>query len=71
MDPKVSALERAFQLARSGQAATIDEIKKQLKLERYDHKVVDGGPLLAGQLKKLIFEARERKDDQKVAPTRS
>ena len=25
MDPKVSALERAFQLARSGQVASIDE----------------------------------------------
>ena len=28
-------------------------------------------PLLKGQLQKLIREARERKGDQKVAPTRS
>jgi hypothetical protein len=70
MDSKVSALERAFQLARSGQAAFAD-IEKQLDREGYDRNVVRGGPLLKGQLKKLIREARERKGDQKVAPTRS
>jgi hypothetical protein len=71
MDHKVSSLERAFQLARSGQVASIDDIKKRLKREGYEEKAVDGGPLLAGQLKKLIFEARKRKGDRKVAPTRS
>jgi hypothetical protein len=49
MDPKVSALERAFQLARSGQAASIDDIKKRLKREGYEEKAVDGGPSLAGR----------------------
>jgi hypothetical protein len=44
MDPKVSALERAFQLARSGQAATIADIKKRLKREGYEEKAVEGGP---------------------------
>ena len=34
MDPKISALERAFQLAQSGQVASIDDIKKRLKRER-------------------------------------
>jgi hypothetical protein len=72
MDPKVfSALERAFQLARSGKMAAIGDIEKQLEREGYDRKVVHGGPLLRGQLTKLIREARERKGDQKVAPTRS
>jgi hypothetical protein len=61
MDPKVSALERAFQLARSGQAASIDDIKKRLKREGYEEKAVDGGPSVAGQLRKLIIEASERK----------
>jgi hypothetical protein len=70
MDPKVSALERAFQLARSGQAATTADIKKQLKREGYEEKAV-GGPSLTGQLRKLIREASERKGDPKVAPTRS
>ena len=53
MDPKVffSALERAFQLARSGEMAAIADIEKQLDREGYDRKVVQGGPLLKGQLK--------------------
>jgi hypothetical protein len=36
VDGKVSALERAFQLARSGRIGTVDDIKKQLKQEGYD-----------------------------------
>src|SRR5271155_833054 len=68
MDHKVSALERAFQLARSGQAATIADIKKRLKREGYEEKAGDGGPSLAGQLRKLISEASERKGGPKVAP---
>jgi len=72
MDPKVfSALERAFQLARSGQMTAIGDIEKQLEREGYDRTVVCGGPVLRGQMKKLIREARERKRDQKAAPTRS
>ena len=70
MDPKVSALERAFQLARSGQVASIDDIKKRLKREGYEEKAVDGGPSLAGQLRKLINEASERKGGPRVAPSR-
>jgi hypothetical protein len=71
MDPKVSALERAFQLARSGQAASIDDIKKRLKREGYEEKAVDGGPSLARQLRKLISEASERKGGSIVAASRS
>ena len=69
MDPRVSALERAFQLARSGRVANVDEIRKELKREGYDASAMDGGPTLGMQLRKLIREARERKGDQKVAPT--
>jgi hypothetical protein len=58
MDPKVSALERAFQLAGSGQVATVDDIKKSLKLEGYDQQVVDGGPSLTSQLRNRIKAAR-------------
>jgi hypothetical protein len=68
MDPKVSALERAFQLARSGRVAKFDDIKKQLKQEGYDEKALDGGPSLRMQLRKLIREARERKSGPKAAP---
>jgi hypothetical protein len=68
MDTKVffSGLERAFQLARSGEMTAIADIEKQLDREGYDRKVVHGGPLLRGQLRKLILEA---KGDKKVAPT--
>jgi hypothetical protein len=69
MDPKVSALERAFQLAESGRVANVDDIKKRLKVEGYDQQVVDGGPSLAGQLRKLIREASKRKGGPKVAPS--
>jgi hypothetical protein len=51
---KVSPLERAFQLARSGRVAKVDEIRKQLRQEGYDESVVDGGPLLKSQLRELI-----------------
>jgi hypothetical protein len=43
MDSKVTALERAFQLARSGKMATIEDIKKRLKQEGYDERVVTDG----------------------------
>jgi hypothetical protein len=60
MDPKVSSLERAFQLAGSGQVATVDDIKKTLKLEGYDQEVVNGGPSLTLQLRNRIKAARRR-----------
>jgi hypothetical protein len=68
MESNVSALERAFQLARSGEAATTDDIKKKLEREGYDRAVVvDGGKLLELQLRKLISEASERKGCPKAA----
>jgi hypothetical protein len=58
MDSKVTALERAFQLARSGRMSSVDDIRKQLKREGYDDRVVlDGGRLLTTQLKGLIRAA--------------
>ena len=60
MDPKVSALERAFQLAGSGQVVTVDDIKKRLKVEGYEQSVVDGGPLLGAQLRARIKTATGR-----------
>jgi hypothetical protein len=58
MDSKVTALERAFQLARSGGISSLDDIRKRLKREGYDDRVVlDGGRLLTTQLKELIRAA--------------
>jgi hypothetical protein len=59
MDSKVTALERAFQLARSGEMSTIEDIKKRLKQEGYDERVVtDGGRSLTMQLRGLIGTVR-------------
>jgi hypothetical protein len=57
MDSKVTALERAFQLARSGRMATIDDIKKHLKREGYDEVVTEGGRSLTTQLRELVRNA--------------
>ena len=58
MDSKVTALERAFQLARSGHMATVDDIRKRLKHEGYDERAVaDGGRSLTTQLRGIIKAA--------------
>jgi hypothetical protein len=57
MTPNVSALERAFQLAKSGRVGGITDIRAQLKREGYDNSVVEGR-LLRSQLKALIESAR-------------
>jgi hypothetical protein len=57
VDGKVSALERAFQLARSGRLATVDDIKKQLKQEGYEVSSAYAGPSLRSQLRDLIKAA--------------
>jgi hypothetical protein len=57
VDGKVSALERAFQLARFGRLATIDGIKKQLKQEGYSVSSEYDGSSLRSQLRELIKTA--------------
>lgn len=52
-------LERAFALARSGEYATVNDIRLQLRAERFDQ--VDAhlsAPSLARQLRALCVEAR-------------
>jgi hypothetical protein len=56
VDGKVSALERAFQLARSGRLATVDDIKKQLRQEGYEVSS-EYGSSLRSQLRELIKAA--------------
>jgi hypothetical protein len=59
MDPKVSALERVFQLARSGQVANIEDIKKRLKREGYQVSAAAfEGLSIRSQLRGLIKAAR-------------
>jgi hypothetical protein len=58
VDGKFSALERAFQLARSGRIGTVDDIKKQLKQEGYDVRSRGyAGLSLRSQLRELIKAA--------------
>jgi hypothetical protein len=57
MDPKISALERAFQIAESGRVSDIKHIRAQLKREGYDERVLDSGRSLTLQLRGLIKAA--------------
>jgi hypothetical protein len=61
MDHTITALERAFQLARSGGYASVPDIKKQLSIEGYSVAQIIGGTLMK-QLAALIREARVRPD---------
>jgi hypothetical protein len=58
MDSKISALERAFQLARSGQVSKIEDIKRKLRREGYDENEIFFGQSLRVQLRELIKAAR-------------
>jgi hypothetical protein len=62
MIPNLSALERAFQLAKSGRVGGITAIRAQLKCEGYDDKVLDGGRSLSLQLRGLVKAARSASD---------
>jgi hypothetical protein len=52
-----TALERAFDLAKSGRCATIDQIRQKLKGESYNQDVVQGRSLLA-QLRAIMAATR-------------
>jgi hypothetical protein len=65
-----TALERAFQLARSGSYASLDDIKKRLKAEGYSTEQITGGAL-SKQLRVLIqtaLKSREMEPPKKPAP---
>ena len=61
-------VERAFELARSGQHATVDEIRQQMKREGHDHAQISG-PVLLKQLRALCTEsvARQAAEDEAKA----
>jgi hypothetical protein len=61
MDQKMSALERAFQLAKSGSVARLTEIASSLNREGYSASQIEG-PLLKRQLADLIKAARKSAD---------
>jgi hypothetical protein len=54
-----TTLERAFALARSGDFVTVEEIRAQLKRERFDQVEAHlTGPSITRQLRALCDEAR-------------
>jgi hypothetical protein len=58
MDHRITALERAFQLAKSGGVMDVRGIRARLKREGYDEKALNGGPSLTSQLRGIIKIAR-------------
>ncbi len=58
MDHGIRTLERAFQLARAGDCASVSDIKKRLIAEGFSGEQITG-PVLSKQLKELIPAARE------------
>jgi hypothetical protein len=59
MDHNVTALERAFQIAKSGDCKSVAELKKQLRKERYPLDKITGRTL-SRQLEALIKATRGR-----------
>ena len=53
MDPHVNAVERAFQLAKTGRYSTVEEIKRDLKKEGYLSHYIEGRTL-SRQLRDII-----------------
>ncbi len=61
MQIRVSQLERAFELARSGRCTTVADIKRRLREEGYQDDQVEG-PLLFGQLNSLMKKSASNAD---------
>jgi hypothetical protein len=57
MDQNVTSIERAFQLAKSGDCASISDIKKSLQRDGYTAGQITG-PLLLKQLRVAIRESQ-------------
>ena len=57
MDHRVTALERAFQVAKSGKCSSVADLKKQLHAEGYSIAQITGRTLVK-QLEVLIKMAR-------------
>jgi hypothetical protein len=53
MDQNTTALERAFELARSGKVATVDALRYRLRAEGYSDATIKG-KTLSTQLRALI-----------------
>jgi hypothetical protein len=59
VDPNKTTIERAFELARSGECKTINEIRSRLKAEGYNQNLIEGRTLLL-QLRTIMAEASRK-----------
>lgn len=59
MDKRLSVIERAFEIAKAGQAPTVAEIDAAIRREGYPIGSLEG-PALRKQLRALIKTAREK-----------
>jgi hypothetical protein len=66
MDQRVTSLERAFQLARSGRVTKLTEIVTSLNREGYAASQIEG-PLLRRKLGDLIKAARKQGENSDPA----
>ena len=57
MIAQLTPLERAFDLARSGECDQVSDLRKRLRLEGYSDAQVDG-PSLIRQLRQLLLAAK-------------
>ena len=62
MDHTITALERAFQLAKSGDYAAVSDIKRRLIQEGYSVAQITGG-VLSKQLGALIRAAQGSREE--------
>ncbi|HVP83161.1 MAG TPA: hypothetical protein VMS78_00435 [Rhizomicrobium sp.] len=63
MNDRPTTLERAFQLANSGECANVDQIRLRLKREGYsDGQAHTKGPSIRNQLSKLCQAAAAKAD---------
>lgn len=61
MKPNTTSLERAFELAKSGQYLTMDHIRTKLKAEGYDFRQLEGR-VLSKQLVEIMQNAHANAD---------
>ena len=62
MQPDKSAIERAFELARSGRYASAHDVKTAIGREGYNTQQIQGGVLI-GQLRRAIVKARDERSE--------
>ena len=60
MDPNLTAIERAFQAAKSGEAASMEDVRRLLKREGYEVEFIRGAPSLRRQLAGLMRGPKTR-----------